>query len=71
MAGVMSDAPHASAARLFISYLFSREAQQILVDAAAMRSLHPEVRERPGRVTLAALKLLRTTPRSRSARSRR
>jgi iron(III) transport system substrate-binding protein len=62
IAGVMQAAPHANAARLLISYLFSRDAQQILVDAAAMRSLHPDVTERPGRLPLAKIKLLKTDP---------
>src|SRR5258708_31482040 len=36
-------APHPNAARLFISYLFSRETQQFMSDVGGMRSLRPHV----------------------------
>ena len=38
---VMAKAPHPNAARLLQSFLFSAEAQQLLVDAGGLRSLHP------------------------------
>jgi iron(III) transport system substrate-binding protein len=58
---LMKEAPHPNAARLFISFLFSREGQQILVDYG-FRSLHPEVREPPGRKPLSEIEVLRTDP---------
>ncbi len=61
-ATVMEKAPHPNAARVFMNYLFSRECQQIMSDVGALRSFHPEVQEKPGRVHLKDIKLLRSTP---------
>ena len=55
-------APHPNAARLFISYLFSRQAQQLMCDAGGMRSFHPDVALKPGRTPLAEIKLLPADP---------
>ena len=44
-AGVMKDAPHPNAARLFLGYLFSRDGQQLLVEKGQLRSFHPDVKE--------------------------
>ncbi len=59
---IAKNAPHPNAARLFISYMFSRETQQYLVDTAGLRSFHPEVKENPGRTPLSAIKLLPSDP---------
>ncbi len=61
-AAVFEQAAHPSAARLFASFLFSRECQQLSVDAGNLRSFHPEVTEKPGRTRLADIKLLRSDP---------
>jgi len=61
-AGVMKDAPHPNAARLFLCYLFSREGQQLLVDKGHLRSFHPDVKEPADRVPLAQIKLLTADP---------
>ena len=58
---VMQQAPHPNAARLFISFMFSPEGQQIFVDYG-FRSLHPEVHEPAGRKPLSEIKILRTDP---------
>jgi iron(III) transport system substrate-binding protein len=55
-------APHPSAARLFISYLFSRPVQQLMCDSGGMRSFHPDVALKPGRTPLAQIKLLPADP---------
>ena len=60
-AGVMKDAPHPNAARLFISYFFSRAGQQFLVDNY-LRSFHPDVVEPADRVPLSQIKLLAADP---------
>lgn len=60
--GVMKDAPHPNAARLLISYLFSREGQQLLVDAGHLRSFHPDVKEPADRVPLSRIKVLTADP---------
>jgi iron(III) transport system substrate-binding protein len=61
-AGVMKDAPHPNAARLFISFLFSRDGQQLLVDAGHLRSFHPDIKEPKGRVPLSKIKTLTSDP---------
>ena len=59
---VFQSAPHPNAARLFQSFLFSVEAQQMLVDTFALRSFHPHCTEKPDRVPLSAIKVLRADP---------
>jgi iron(III) transport system substrate-binding protein len=61
-AGVMKDAPHPNAGRLFISYLFSREGQQLLVDMGELRSFHPDIKEPADRVPLSKIKVLTADP---------
>src|ERR1043166_2658101 len=60
--GVFRNAPNPNAARLFQSFFFSAETQQMLVDVFAHRSFHAMVREKPGHVPLADIKLLKATP---------
>ena len=62
MAGIMKDTPHPNAARLFASFLFSLEAQQLEYDVAEVRSFHPEVKDKPGRIPLGQIKLLKVDP---------
>jgi iron(III) transport system substrate-binding protein len=61
-AAILKDAPHPDAARLFESFLFSAEGQQLLVDIGAMRSWHAQVKERAGRVPMGSIKLLKEDP---------
>ncbi|GAC1338833.1 MAG: extracellular solute-binding protein [Acetobacteraceae bacterium] len=61
-AGVLEAAPHPNAARLFAQFLFSAECQQMMVDVGGLRSFHPKVTLKPGRVPLADIKLLRADP---------
>jgi len=58
-----------NAARLFQSFLFSVEAQQVLVAASALRSFHALVKERSGRVSLSAIKLMKSDPAAVEAQS--
>lgn len=60
-AAVFERAAHPNAARLFASYLFSLDCQQIMSDVGGLRSFHPGVKEKPGRMPLDKLKLLRAT----------
>ena len=60
--GVFRSAPNPNAARLFQSFSFSVEAQQLLVDGFAHRSFHALVKEKPGRVPLSGVKLLKADP---------
>jgi iron(III) transport system substrate-binding protein len=66
---VMQQAPHPNAARLFASYLFSGECQQMLTDSGNLRSFHSEVRAKPASVPLSQIKLLRADPFELSAAS--
>ena len=60
--GVFKDAPNPNAARLFQSFFFSREAQQMLVDEFAHRSFHAEVKPRPGQKPMSEVKMLKSDP---------
>ena len=59
---VLAKAPHPNAARLFQSFLYTVELQQMIVDAGGERSLHPKVKEKPGRPPLSDIKLMRADP---------
>jgi iron(III) transport system substrate-binding protein len=56
---VLGGAPNPNAARLFQSYLLSREGQQVLIDFAAQHSPHPQVKEKPGRRPLSQIKVMK------------
>ncbi|HYZ90397.1 MAG TPA: extracellular solute-binding protein [Myxococcales bacterium] len=60
--GVMKDAPHPKAARLLQSFLFSAEAQQLMVDFGGLRSFHDQVKDKPGRKPLREIKLMKDDP---------
>ncbi len=60
--GVTSDAPHPNAARLLASFMLSAEGQQLVVDVAGMRSLHPQVKEKAGRAPFASIKRMKDDP---------
>jgi iron(III) transport system substrate-binding protein len=62
MAGLMKEAPHPNAARLFINWVFSREGQQFLVSEGQLRSFHPEVVEPSDRTPLKTIKTLTADP---------
>jgi iron(III) transport system substrate-binding protein len=67
--GVFRSAPNPNAARLFQSFLFSAEVQQMLVDVFAHRSFHARVTERPGHAPLSGIKLLKADPAEVQAQS--
>jgi iron(III) transport system substrate-binding protein len=60
--GVLKGAPNPNAARLLQSYILSREGQQLLCDFSAQHSAHPEVTEKPGRLSLAQIKVMKDDP---------
>jgi iron(III) transport system substrate-binding protein len=60
--GVFRSAPNPNAARLFQSFFFNAEGQQLLVDNYAHRSFHAQIKEKPGHPPLATLKLLKSDP---------
>jgi iron(III) transport system substrate-binding protein len=57
--GIMKAAPNPSAARLLHSFMFSVEAQQLMVDWGGLRSFHALVKEKPGRRPLREIKLMK------------
>src|SRR5258708_4674538 len=59
---VLKEAPHPNAARLFASFIYSREAQQMQFDVGEVRSLHPDVKDKPGRIPLSEIKTLTVNP---------
>jgi iron(III) transport system substrate-binding protein len=59
---VMAQAPHPNAARVFQNFIFTPKVQQFLVDVGGLRSLHPDVKEAPGRTPLTQVKLLPDDP---------
>jgi iron(III) transport system substrate-binding protein len=61
-AGVLKDAPHPNAAKLFYAFLFSLEAQQLNSDSGGLRSFHPDVKEKSSRTPLSKIKLLNSDP---------
>lgn len=67
--GVFKDAPHPNAARLFQSFFFSREAQQMLVNEFAHRSFHAEVKPRAGQRPMSDIKMLKSDPAAVQAQS--
>ena len=56
---IFKAAPSPNAARLFQSYLHSREGQQLLVNFARQHSLHAQVTEKPGGRKLSEIKLMK------------
>src|SRR6516165_9450714 len=59
--GVFRSAPNPNAARLFQSFFFSLEGQQMLVDEFAHRSFHAPTKEKRGK-PLSEIKLLKSDP---------
>jgi iron(III) transport system substrate-binding protein len=60
--GIFKDAPNPNAARLFQSYCFTPEAQQLIVDVGGLRSLHPQVKEHAGRKLVKDIKWMKDDP---------
>ncbi len=59
---VLKNAPNPNAARLFQSYLFTAEAQQLVVDVGGLRSFHAQVKDKLGRTPLKSIKLMKEDP---------
>jgi iron(III) transport system substrate-binding protein len=60
--GIFKAAPNPNAARLFQSYSFTPEAQQMIIDTGGLRSMHPQAKEKPGRTPLGQIKLMKDDP---------
>ena len=57
--GLFKAAPNPNAARLFQSYCFSPECQQLCIDIGGLRSVHPQIKEHTGRTLLSKIKTMK------------
>jgi iron(III) transport system substrate-binding protein len=57
--GIFKGSPNPNAAKLFQSYCFSREAQQLIIDFGGLRSVHPQIQEKASRTPLKDIKTLK------------
>ena len=60
--GIFKAAPNPNAARLFESFCFTPECQQLCIDIGGLRSAHPQAKEKPGRTPLSQIKLMKDDP---------
>ncbi len=59
---IFKDAPNPNAARLYQSFCFSPEAQQLIIDVGGLRSVHPQAKEKPGRKPFGEVKKMKDDP---------
>jgi iron(III) transport system substrate-binding protein len=57
--GLFKAAPNPNAARLFQSFCFSPECQQLCIDIGGLRSVHPQIKEHAGRTPLGNIKTMK------------
>jgi iron(III) transport system substrate-binding protein len=57
--GIFKNAPNPNAARLFQSYCFTPEAQQLIIDVGGLRSVHPQAKEKAGRTPAKDIKWMK------------
>jgi iron(III) transport system substrate-binding protein len=57
--GIFKDSPNPNAAKLFQAWCFTAECQQLIVDLAKLRSVHPQIKETDGRVPFSKIKVLK------------
>jgi len=57
--GIFARAPSPNAARLFQNFCFTPEAQQLIIDAGALRSVHPKAKEKAGRKPLSGIRTMK------------
>jgi iron(III) transport system substrate-binding protein len=60
--GIFKNAPNPNAARLFASYSFTPECQQLIIDVGGLRSVHPQTTEKPGRRPFKDIKTMKDDP---------
>jgi iron(III) transport system substrate-binding protein len=57
--GVFKSSPNPNAAKLFQSFCLGREAQQLIINAGGLRSVHPDTQEKAGRRPLKGIKTMK------------
>jgi iron(III) transport system substrate-binding protein len=60
--GLFKAAPNPNAARLFQSFCFTPECQQLCINIGGLRSAHPQAKDKPGRTPLSQIKLMKDDP---------
>jgi iron(III) transport system substrate-binding protein len=60
--GIFKAAPNPNAARLFCSWSYTPECQQMCIDIGGLRSMHPQTKEKPGRVPFNNIKTMKDDP---------
>jgi iron(III) transport system substrate-binding protein len=55
-------APNPNAARLFCNFSFSAECQQLIIDVGGLRSVHPQAKDKPGRIPFKDVKVMKDDP---------
>jgi iron(III) transport system substrate-binding protein len=56
---IFKNAPNPNAARLFQCYCFTPECQQLIVDFGGLRSMHAQIKDKPGRRPLHDIKTMK------------
>jgi iron(III) transport system substrate-binding protein len=56
---IFKAAPNPNAAKLLNNYMFSVEAQQLIIDVGGLRSMHPQTKEKPGRKPFSEIKTMK------------
>ncbi|HEX8012462.1 MAG TPA: extracellular solute-binding protein [Casimicrobiaceae bacterium] len=59
---IFANAPHPNAARVLQNFLYTAKVQQLAVNQGGTRSVHPDVKDPPGRTPLSSIKLLPDDP---------
>src|SRR5258706_1215269 len=57
--GIFRTSPNPNAAKLFQSFCFSRDAQQLIIDVGGLRSVHPQTQEKAGRTPFKDIKTMK------------
>jgi len=57
--GIFKSSPNPNAAKLFQSFCFSRDAQQLIIDVGGLRSVHPQTQEKAGRKPFKDIKTIK------------
>ena len=57
--GVFKSSPNPNAAKVFQSFCLGREAQQLIINAGGLRSVHPDTQEKAGRRPLKGIKTMK------------
>jgi iron(III) transport system substrate-binding protein len=57
--GIFKSSPNPNAAKLFQSFCLGREAQQLIIDVGGLRSVHPDTKEKAGRMPFKDIKTMK------------